>query len=95
MSHSYPSDISLEQFSKIEYFLKSMRKKTKPRTVDLYDVFCDIQNVLVDRNYSGEKFAGLVQELLGASVEVAKRNELHTFKVIPKRWVVERSFAWL
>ena len=25
----------------------------------------------------------------------AKRNELHTFAVIPKRWVVERSFAWL
>ena len=25
----------------------------------------------------------------------AKRNELHKFAVIPKRWVVERSFAWL
>ena len=24
-----------------------------------------------------------------------KRNELHTFVVLPKRWVVERSFAWL
>jgi len=28
-------------------------------------------------------------------VEIAKRNELYTFKVIPKRWVVERTFAWL
>ena len=28
-------------------------------------------------------------------VEVVKRNELHTFVVLPKRWVVERSFAWL
>ena len=55
----------------------------------------DVQNVLVDGGYSGEQFAGLVQELLGASVEVAKRNELHTFGVIPQRWVVERSFAWL
>ena len=27
--------------------------------------------------------------------EVAKRSELHTFKIIPKRWVVERSFGWL
>jgi hypothetical protein len=26
---------------------------------------------------------------------IAKRSELHTFKVMPKRWVVERSFAWL
>ena len=29
------------------------------------------------------------------TVQIAKRSEQHTFKVIPKRWVVERSFAWL
>ncbi|MCL6756118.1 MAG: transposase, partial [Candidatus Rhabdochlamydia oedothoracis] len=28
-------------------------------------------------------------------VEIAKKNALHTFTVIPKRWVVERSFAWI
>lgn len=26
---------------------------------------------------------------------IAKRSELHTFKVFAKRWIVERSFAWL
>ena len=26
---------------------------------------------------------------------MVKRSELHTFVVLPKRWVVERSFAWL
>ena len=52
-------------------------------------------NILVDGGYSGEKFAEEVKELLDAKVEVAKRSELHTFAVIPKRWVVERSFAWL
>ena len=36
-----------------------------------------------------------VQGILGAAVEVVKRNELHTFVVLPKPWVVERSFAWL
>jgi transposase len=25
----------------------------------------------------------------------AKRSELHAFKVMPKRWIVGRSFAWL
>ena len=30
-----------------------------------------------------------------ATVQVVKRNELHTFAVLPKRWVVERSFGWL
>jgi transposase len=54
-----------------------------------------ILNILVDGGYSGEHFAHAVQEMLGCSVEVAKRSELHRFAVIPKRWVVERSFAWL
>lgn len=35
----YPSDISREQFEQIRPLLESMRKKTKPRTVDLYEVF--------------------------------------------------------
>ncbi len=43
----------------------------------------------------GQPFAEAVQRLLGASVQVAKRHELHTFAVMPQRWVVERSFAWL
>ena len=54
-----------------------------------------VQKVLVDGGYTGKPFATAVQGLLGASVEVVKRNELHTFVVLPKRWVVERSFAWL
>lgn len=55
----------------------------------------DVQTVLVDGGYTGEPFAQAVEKLLGAQVEVAKRSELHKFAVIPKRWVVERSFAWL
>ena len=54
-----------------------------------------VKSIMVDGGYTGKPFADTVNELLGATVEVAKRNELHTFKVIPKRWVVERSFAWL
>jgi transposase len=26
---------------------------------------------------------------------VVKRNQLRTFAVLPKRWVVKRSFGWL
>ncbi|MBI5139483.1 IS5 family transposase [Candidatus Nomurabacteria bacterium] len=54
-----------------------------------------VKNVLVDGGYSGEKFSQAVSDLIHAKVQVVKRNELHTFVVIPKRWVVERSFAWL
>ena len=59
------------------------------------DDLTQVQNVLVDGGYTGTLFAAAVQSLLGASVEVVKRNELHTFVVLPKRWVMERSFAWL
>ena len=54
-----------------------------------------VENVLVDGGYTGKPFADSVKDILGASVEVVKRNELHTFAVLPKRWVVERSFSWL
>ena len=46
MSHSYPSDITQEQFARIEPILVSARRQTKPRTVDLYDVFCGVLYVL-------------------------------------------------
>ena len=59
------------------------------------DALSEVENVLADGGYTGQKFSEGVKKLLGCSVEIAKRNELHTFKVIPKRWVVERSFAWL
>lgn len=55
----------------------------------------DVQKVLADGGYTGEKFEKAVKKVIDAEVEIAKRSELHKFKVIPKRWVVERSFAWL
>ncbi|SCX29308.1 Transposase DDE domain-containing protein, partial [Nitrosomonas eutropha] len=53
--------------------------------------------VLADSGYVGEPFAQGVRDVLSetVAVQIAKRSELHTFAVIPKRWVVERSFAWL
>ena len=54
-----------------------------------------VQKVLADGGYTGKAFASSVQESIGAEVEIAKRNELHRFAVLPKRWVIERSFSWL
>ena len=48
-----------------------------------------------DGGYTGDNFKNAIGELLGAIVEVAKRSELNKFVVIPKIWVIERSFAWL
>ena len=51
--------------------------------------------VMVDGGYTGENFANGVKRLIGAEVEVVKRSELHIFAVLPKRWIVERSYGWL
>jgi transposase len=54
-----------------------------------------VEKILADGGYTGENFAEAIGKLIGAKVEIAKRNELHTFKVLPQRWVVERSYGWL
>lgn len=54
-----------------------------------------VESVLVDGGYTGQPFADGVKQRLQATVQVVKRDQLHTFVVLPKRWVVERSFAWL
>lgn len=42
----YPSDISREQFERIRGLLEGSRRKTRPRRVDSYDVFCAILYLL-------------------------------------------------
>ena len=46
MRAEYPSDINREQFARIQPMLEGARKKTKPRKIDLYDVFCAILYIL-------------------------------------------------
>ena len=54
-----------------------------------------VESLLVDGGYTGQSFADSVMKRIKATVQVVKRNELHVFVVLPKRWIVERSFAWL
>ena len=54
----------------------------------------DVKNVMADFGYSGENFASEVHKIIGSKVEIVKRNDAHKFSVIPKRWVVERTFVW-
>lgn len=62
---------------------------------DTTNNLCNVRKLLCDSGFTGENFANSIKSLIGAEVEIAKRNELHTFVVIPKRWVVERTFGWL
>lgn len=46
MRAKYPSDISTEKFEQIRPLLESARKVTRPRTVELYEVFCAVLYLL-------------------------------------------------
>ena len=46
MRPPYPSDISRDQFEQIRPLLEGARKKTAPRKVDLYEVFCAVLYLL-------------------------------------------------
>lgn len=46
MIHNYTSNISREQFELIREDLENARKTTRPRTVDLYEVFCGVLYLL-------------------------------------------------
>ena len=49
--------------------------------------------IWVDQGFSGDNFARVIQQLCDAKVDVICRTE-PGFQVLPKRWIVERTFAW-
>lgn len=49
--------------------------------------------IWVDQGFSGENFARVIQQLCDVKVDVVYRTE-PGFKVLPKRWIVERTFGW-
>ena len=52
--------------------------------------------IWADAAYRGERFLDEFQLHTGVKLEVVKRSpEQRYFQVEPKRWVVERTFAWL
>ncbi len=59
--------------------------------------FARLRKIWADGGYTGEDFAGWVKKHHPkAEVEVVKRSDDVTgFKVLPRRWVVERTFGWL
>jgi len=60
----------------------------------LFCRFDSIVKIFVDGGYTGT-LIDWARQMFGYEVEVVKRNQLHTFKVLPKRWIVERTLAWL
>jgi transposase len=54
-----------------------------------------LRHVFADGGYAGKKLAGALARLGKWTLEIVKRSDAAKgFIVLPRRWVVERSFAW-
>lgn len=55
-----------------------------------------LRHVFADGGYAGPKLRGALEVIGCWTMEIVKRSDTAVgFEVIPRRWVVERTFAWL
>ena len=55
-----------------------------------------LRHVFADGGYAGPKLRGALQKIGKFTMQIVKRSDsAKGFEVLPRRWVVERTFAWL
>ena len=64
---------------------------------NLFDLCPSLLKIFADGGYQGPVFKQSVKTILSkVEVEIVKRSDAAKgFVLLPKRWVVERTFAWL
>ena len=58
-------------------------------------LFPFIECIFADGGYAGRKMAMTVWRTGAWRLQIVKRSDVAGFKVLPKRWIVERTFAWI
>jgi len=63
----------------------------------LFGMFPSLRKLFADGGYQGPQFANAVAKILPSlDIEIVKRPDAAIgFKIVPKRWIVERTIAWL
>ena len=63
----------------------------------MFGMYPFLLKLYADGGYQGPLFRAAVGKIMAqVNVEIVKRSDAaKTFVVLPKRWVVERTFAWL
>ena len=63
----------------------------------LFGLYPFLLKLYADGGYQGQQFNTALKKVVkGVNVEIVKRSDqAKGFVVLPKRWVVERTFAWL
>jgi len=69
------------------------REGAKTILARVHTQFKKITTVFADQGYTGALIT-FVRSSLSLSIEIIKRAEVRAFHVLPRRWVVERTFAW-
>ena len=70
------------------------RDGAKALLTQVSKLFPRLSKMWADSGYIGP-FADWVKEHFGAELEIIKRtDDLKGFKIVPRRWVVERTFGW-
>jgi len=55
-----------------------------------------LRHIFADGGYAGDKLRDALTKIGQWTIEIIKRPDAASgFKVLPRRWVVERTFAWL
>ncbi len=55
-----------------------------------------LRHVFADGGYAGKKLKGALSKIGKWHIQIIKRSDrAKGFEVLPRRWVVERTFAWL
>ena len=62
----------------------------------IFGLYPFLLKLYADGGYQGPAFQAGVRKVFGEiNVEIVKRSEAGKFVVLPKRWIVERTIAWL
>jgi transposase len=58
-------------------------------------MFPFIERIFADGGYAGQKMALVAWRTGTWRLQIVKRSDAAGFEVLPKRWIVERTFAWI
>lgn len=62
----------------------------------MFGLYPFLLKLYADGGYQGPRFqSGVADVCKTINVEIVKRSDASTFVVLPKRWIVERTIAWL